>query len=95
LVEASGVTVFQGISDPDCANRPLLSSANIFMPSPTWRRLELQLVVHAFCLAEASAGRSIAARMAMMAMTTSNSINVKARGRETEFSGFIFIIFHS
>ena len=42
------------------------------------------LVVHALGpgalhLALASAGRSIAARMAMMAMTTSNSIKVKAR----------------
>src|SRR6185369_11064174 len=33
----------------------------------------------AFSLALARAGNNIAARMAMMAMTTSNSINVKAR----------------
>jgi len=42
----------------------------------------LSLVVHTgnrlcFCLALASAGNSMAARMAMMAITTSNSISVK------------------
>src|SRR5258706_4423887 len=49
------------------------------MPRLIWCRLELQAIVHARCLAEASAGKSIAARMAMMAMTTSSSIKVKAR----------------
>jgi hypothetical protein len=34
---------------------------------------------HARCLADASAGSNSAARIAMMAITTSNSINVKAR----------------
>ena len=34
---------------------------------------------HAFCFARDNAGKSRLARMAMMAMTTNNSINVKAR----------------
>src|ERR1051326_3064508 len=36
-------------------------------------------IVRAFCLALVSAGKSKAARMAMMAMTTSNSMSVKDR----------------
>jgi hypothetical protein len=50
------------------------------MPKPIWCRLELQLVVHAFFLAADNAGSSIAARIAMMAMTTSSSTSVNARG---------------
>src|SRR5215471_3717782 len=38
----------------------------------------MQPVPCAFCLALARAGRSIAARMAMMAITTNSSISVKA-----------------
>src|SRR6188474_3223422 len=38
----------------------------------------MQAIPVAFCLALASAGKSIPARMAMIAMTTSNSIKVKA-----------------
>src|SRR5258707_846063 len=38
----------------------------------------MQLASLAFCLARLKAGRSIAARMAMIAITTSNSISVKA-----------------
>jgi hypothetical protein len=37
-----------------------------------------QLVLRAFSRAAASAGRSSAARIAMIAITTSNSINVNA-----------------
>jgi hypothetical protein len=39
------------------------------------------LIPCAFFLAEASAGSSIAAKMAMMAMTTNNSMSVNARER--------------
>src|SRR6266487_2523092 len=46
---------------------------------PTCLRFEMQFVAWAFCLARASAGNSIAAKMAMMAITTSNSIRVNAR----------------
>ena len=38
-----------------------------------------------FSLARANAGSSIAARMAMIAMTTSNSIRVKARVHRGDF----------
>src|SRR5882757_9728525 len=49
------------------------------MPRLIWCRLELHEIVHARSLALASAGNNMAARIAMMAMTTSNSIKVKAR----------------
>src|SRR5437773_1253710 len=43
-----------------------------------WRMLFLQTTRWAFSFAPASAGNSIAARMAMMAITTSSSIKVNA-----------------
>src|SRR5215831_11119815 len=46
---------------------------------PNWRRLLLQFARFAFSLARDSDGKSIAARMAIMAMTTNSSINVNAR----------------
>src|SRR5579862_4671113 len=46
-----------------------------------------QLVWMAFCLAWSSTGNSIAARMAIMAITTSSSIKVKPR-----MFDFIFIL---
>ena len=46
---------------------------------PIWCRLFMHWTLTAFSLALAKAGRSSAARMAMMAITTSNSISVKAR----------------
>src|SRR5580658_2169291 len=42
-----------------------------------WRRLLLQAVALAWSLAMANAGKSKLARMAIMAITTSNSIKVK------------------
>ena len=56
----------------------LLSSAYIFTPRPICRRFPMHLVICALALARPRAGKSIEARMAMMAMTTSNSIRVKA-----------------
>src|ERR1700733_10009505 len=56
----------------------LLSGEYIWSDNPHCRKLETQFARFAFSLALASAGSSIAARMAMMAMTTSNSIRVKA-----------------
>jgi hypothetical protein len=47
------------------------------MARPHWWRLLLHVAVSAATLALVSAVRSSAAKMAMMAMTTSNSINVK------------------
>ena len=45
-----------------------------------------QMTRRAFSLALESAGRSIAARIAMIAITTSNSINVKPSEVVTRFS---------
>src|SRR3954451_4543300 len=55
-----------------------LSVAFTWRPMPHCRKLDKQLIDCALPLARESAGRSIAARMAMMAITTSNSIKVKA-----------------
>jgi hypothetical protein len=49
------------------------------MPTPICRKLLAHATRLALSFAFASAGNSIAARIAMMAMTTSNSIKVKAR----------------
>src|SRR5436190_16328614 len=52
---------------------------NIWKPVPNWRNCELHWIRQARALALAKAGSSIAARMAMIAITTSNSIRVKPR----------------
>ena len=57
----------------------LLSSRYILSAIPHWRRLPKQSVRLALSFALASAGKSIAARIAMMAITTSSSINVNPR----------------
>src|SRR6185295_19162161 len=57
-----------------------LSVAVICKAIPHWRRFERQFVACARCLALESAGNRSAARIAMMAITTSNSISVKPRG---------------
>src|SRR5205807_1631942 len=54
-------------------------------------RLERQLVWSALRLALARAGSNMAARMAMMAITTSNSIKVNPRAPRDNF-GSVFII---
>ncbi len=46
--------------------------------------LFVQAIRLAFSFARDKAGNNIAARIAMMAMTTSSSIKVKARGRATD-----------
>src|SRR5262245_42502366 len=46
---------------------------------PIWRRLLMQEVCWPLDLARDNAGKSMAAKMAMIAITTSNSIRVKAR----------------
>ena len=53
---------------------------------PCWRSLLRHCARMACCLALARAGRSMAARMAMMAMTTSNSMRVKPAARRPVFS---------
>src|SRR2546422_7737109 len=63
---------------------------------PIWRQLEEQLAWRAFSRAWAKTGNRIAARMAMIAITTSNSINVNAWRRKTKLplilSPFPFVI---
>src|SRR5690349_19263940 len=61
--------------------RSLLSVAYMTQAMVSCLPLLRQLMPWAFCLARPSAGSSMAARMAMMAMTTSNSISVKPDGR--------------
>src|SRR5262249_11511402 len=51
------------------------------MPSPICLRLLVQLVRRAFSRAFAKTGNNIAASIAMIAITTSSSISVKARWR--------------
>src|ERR1039457_5374383 len=58
------------------------------MAVPICLRLLVQLIWQAFFLAAASAGKSIAARIAMMAMTTSSSMSVKARIVRRNIFGF-------
>ena len=53
-----------------------LSLAYMIKPKPICLLLLRHLVVKAFVLALASAGSTIAARMAMIAMTTNSSIRV-------------------
>src|SRR5215469_13171359 len=57
---------------------PLKSPAYMTLAMPICLRLLRQAVCCALRLARLRAGRSIAAKMAMMAMTTNNSIRVKA-----------------
>src|SRR5437764_14954225 len=55
-----------------------LSSAQVLKDKPTCFRLFTQLMRCARALARASAGSNMAAKMAIIAMTTNNSIKVKA-----------------
>ncbi len=58
---------------------PLTSHLRMGLENPVgWSRLELHCVVQARCLADDNAGNNSAARIPMMAMTTSNSMSVKA-----------------
>jgi hypothetical protein len=61
------------------ANRSLLSPAYIDQARMSCRELLTQLMALALSLALDKAGKSIAAKIAMIAMTTSSSIRVKAR----------------
>src|SRR5581483_4279523 len=76
------------MSRPDSGYQSALSSAYIFIPMPTCRRLELHEIVQARCFALLNAGNNMAARIAMMAITTSNSMSVNARrSRMPPFKG--------
>src|SRR2546426_10963872 len=54
-----------------------------------WRRLLMQLAWRAFSRAWAKTGNRIAARMAIIAITTSSSIRVKPRWRILDFGLWI------
>src|SRR5260370_42406426 len=64
----------------------LLSPAYMIQPSVSCFVQFMQLIAQAFCFALLKAGNNIAARMALMAMTTSNSINEKPRERRNKLS---------
>src|ERR1039458_257199 len=65
--------------------KSLLSPEYMITASPICFSLLKQLIASALSFALLSAGSSMAARMAMMAMTTSNSIRVKPR------AGFVWL----
>src|SRR2546425_5151482 len=69
-------------------SRSLKLSAYMATPKPSCLRLLVQLIRCALFLVLAKAGKSRAARIAMMAMTTSNSISVKAELRFINDYGF-------
>src|SRR5436189_6419822 len=68
---------------------PLLSAAYSTTARPSSRKFDRQAVFLAFCWPEASTGNSKAARMAMTAITTNNSTNVKAGRLSLELLGCI------
>jgi len=59
----------------------------MFSAKPSWRMLEVQEVFRAASRACANAGNRMLARIEMIAMTTSSSINVNALRCLTEPSG--------
>src|SRR6267142_6619343 len=72
----------------------LLSGEYIWRDNPHCRKFEAQFARLAFSLALASAGSSMAAKIAMMAMTTSSSIRVKAPVRRPgAFMSFMRVMF--
>src|SRR5438067_2451922 len=71
----------------------LLSFRYMTVEMPSWRRLLRQAACWALALARARAGNSIAARIAMIAITTRSSIKVKAaRRRGLAASGNVALI---
>src|SRR4030095_9627752 len=68
--------------------RSLWLSAYMASASPSCRRLFVQLTRKARFLALLNAGNNMPARIAMMAMTTSSSIKVKAEFRFINLTGF-------
>src|SRR6266849_5157697 len=67
------------VTETDQGNLSPLSLAQLRRPKLPFFSLTMQSRRLAFALALASAGRSNPARMAMIAMTTNNSMSVKAR----------------
>jgi hypothetical protein len=80
--EAAGLSALYNcdIHEEVVENRmPLLSFMYICVASPIWRRLLRSLVAFALSRTLLKAGTTSAAKMAMVAITMSNSITVKAR----------------
>src|SRR5579864_5455013 len=67
-----------------------LSLTNMLLAIPIWRRLLTQFACVAFNFVRASAGTRIAARIAIIAITTSNSMSVKPQEDDFLF-GVVFI----
>src|SRR6478736_7438424 len=67
-----------------CGTKSSFSVAYMATPMPTCRKLLMHWVRKAFAFALDNAGNNIAARMAMMAITTNSSIRVKARCEDLE-----------
>src|SRR5262245_16219467 len=84
------VAASDGLGVPSGGRKSLLSAAYRCVASPHCLRLFRQATEWAFAFAFAKAGSSIAARIAMMAMTTSSSIRVKPTVSVTFFSELRF-----
>src|SRR5262245_57843795 len=67
------------VADP--GNTPLLSFMYICVAAPIWRRLLVSFVAFALSKVLVKAGTTSAASMVTVAITTSNSIRVKARSK--------------
>ena len=81
-LEAAGLSALYNcdIHEPVVEKRtPLLSFMYICVAAPIWRRLLKSFVTFARSRALLTAGTRNAARILMVAITTSNSISVKAR----------------
>ena len=80
VIVSRNQTEFQyGLLEPPGGNASSLSPAYIVSDSSHWWLLFLQVVRCACSLARASAGSNSPASIAMIAITTSNSISVNAR----------------
>src|SRR5260221_1810334 len=84
----------ESVPQPHPGIRSFWSPEYITMPNIIWRLLLRSVVSWARFFAWDNAGNSIAARIAMIAITTSNSIRVKARS-ETEDNGRVFMVLRS
>ena len=91
LAGVGAITVSRALREPQRVSRELRQQIDAaistlgYVPDPNARALASA----AFRLATPIAGNNIAARMAMMAITTSSSMSVKARGRH--LTGEVFI----
>ena len=78
-----GVPHQRGITWAFCSWSPL----NTCMPIPSWCSFEVQRARFPISLARLNSGKSMPANMAMIAITTSRSMRVKADGRKIRIRG--------